>query len=52
MDAFENYNSQCETCRYCVYHYKDEMYYCENEKSDWYGVERYYDDTCEEWKPA
>ena len=42
-----------EVCGYCKYS-KQELpfgdYYCTNEKSDAYGCENMYDDSCEEWQ--
>ena len=36
----------CANCKYNKYNYKNELYYCNNEHSDNYGVPTFYDDSC------
>jgi len=40
----------CSNCIHNKYNYKDELYYCDNEHSDNYGVPTFYDDSCEDWE--
>lgn len=40
----------CINCEHSKYNYIDELDHCDNEHSDYYGVEVYYDDVCPCWE--
>lgn len=40
----------CCNCKHSKYNYIDELDHCDNEHSDYYGVEVYYDDVCPCWE--
>lgn len=44
-------NTMCAVCGTCLYNRWEgkDTFSCGNEESDNYGVQTFYDDTCEEW---
>ena len=44
----------CRICGECMFHKPDPFgddWVCQNDRSDWWGYETEYDDSCEEWTP-